>query len=130
MHGRAVCTPQAASSRRVECRRQTVCVVRYSNSGHQLLLPPANWCPIFASRTTQTDRARREEFVALARIVRIVRIVVLVLAAASGIGVVIPAGGGRQHRPSTRSLVVRVGKAVIEPVVKLIRPGGPALIPA
>ena len=48
MHGRAVCTPQAASSRRVECRRQTVCVVRYSNSGHQLLLPPANWCPIFA----------------------------------------------------------------------------------
>ena len=29
------------------------CVVRDSNSGHQLLLPPANWCPIFASRTMQ-----------------------------------------------------------------------------
>ena len=29
------------------------CVVRDSNSGHQLLLPPANWCPIFASGTTQ-----------------------------------------------------------------------------
>ena len=27
-------------------------VVRDSNLGHQLLLPPANWCPIFASRTT------------------------------------------------------------------------------
>ena len=26
---------------------------RDSNSGHRLLLPPANWCPIFASRTTQ-----------------------------------------------------------------------------
>ena len=26
---------------------------RDSNSGHQLLLPTANWCPIFASRTTQ-----------------------------------------------------------------------------
>ena len=32
------------------------CVVRDSNSGHQLLLPPANWCPIFASRTTQARR--------------------------------------------------------------------------
>ena len=28
-------------------------MVRDSNSGHQLLLPPANWCLIFASRTTQ-----------------------------------------------------------------------------
>ena len=30
-------------------------MVRDSNSGHQLLLPPAkfNYCPIFASRTTQ-----------------------------------------------------------------------------
>ena len=28
-------------------------VVQHSNSGHQLLLPPAIWCPIFASRTTQ-----------------------------------------------------------------------------
>ena len=28
------------------------CVVQDSNLGHQLLLPPANWCPIFASRTT------------------------------------------------------------------------------
>ena len=28
-------------------------MVRDSNSGHQLLLPPANWCPTFASRTTQ-----------------------------------------------------------------------------
>ena len=27
-----------------------------SNSGHQLLLPPANRCPIFASRTTQLSR--------------------------------------------------------------------------
>ena len=26
-----------------------VCVVRDFNSGHQLLLPPANWCPICAS---------------------------------------------------------------------------------
>ena len=29
------------------------CVVRDSNSGHQLLFPHANWCPIFASWTTQ-----------------------------------------------------------------------------
>ena len=29
-----------------------VFVVRDSNLGHQLLLPPANWCPKFASRTT------------------------------------------------------------------------------
>ena len=35
------------------------CVVRDSNSGHQLLLPPANWCPIFASRTTQARPASR-----------------------------------------------------------------------
>ena len=32
------------------------CVVRDSNSGHQLLLPPANWCPMFASRTTHRTR--------------------------------------------------------------------------
>ena len=38
-----------------ECARmmQYRCVVRDFNSGHQLLLPPANWCPTFASRTTQ-----------------------------------------------------------------------------
>ena len=29
------------------------CAVRDSNSGHQLLLPPANCCPIFAFRTSQ-----------------------------------------------------------------------------
>ena len=29
------------------------CVIQDFNSGRQLLLPPANWCPIFASRTTQ-----------------------------------------------------------------------------
>ena len=29
------------------------CVVQTSKSGHQLLLPPADWCPTFASRTTQ-----------------------------------------------------------------------------
>ena len=28
-------------------------MVRDSNSGHQLLLLPANWCPIFAYWTTQ-----------------------------------------------------------------------------
>ena len=28
------------------------CVVRDSNLGHQLLLPPAHWCPIFAPRAT------------------------------------------------------------------------------
>ena len=32
------------------------CVVRDINLGHQPLLPPANWCPIFASRTTQARR--------------------------------------------------------------------------
>ena len=32
------------------------CVVRDSNSGHELLLPPAKLCPIFASRTTQGTR--------------------------------------------------------------------------
>ena len=30
-------------------------MVRDSNSGHQLLFPPANWSPIFAPRTTQDD---------------------------------------------------------------------------
>ena len=37
-------------------------VVRDSNSGHQLLLPPANWCPIFASRAVngmQIDTRKR-----------------------------------------------------------------------
>ena len=29
------------------------CVVRDFNSGHQLVLPPAKWCPIFVSRTAQ-----------------------------------------------------------------------------
>ena len=29
------------------------CVVQDSNSGHQLPLPPANYCPVFASWTTQ-----------------------------------------------------------------------------
>ena len=28
-----------------------------SNLGHQLLLPPANWCPMFAPRTTQGSAA-------------------------------------------------------------------------
>ena len=31
-------------------------VVRDSHLGHQLLLPPANWCPIFAFRTTHAVR--------------------------------------------------------------------------
>ena len=30
-------------------------VVWDSNSGHQLLLPPANCCPVFASRTTHCE---------------------------------------------------------------------------
>ena len=30
-------------------------VVRDSDSGHQLLLPPAKWCPIFAPRTTHNS---------------------------------------------------------------------------
>ena len=38
------------------------CVVQDSNSIHQLLFPPANWCPTFASRTT-----RREELAELCR---------------------------------------------------------------
>ena len=33
------------------------CVVQESNSGHQLLLPPAKCCPIFTSRTTQVAGA-------------------------------------------------------------------------
>ena len=33
-------------------------VVRDSKLGYQLLLPPANWCPIFASRTTQASSRR------------------------------------------------------------------------
>ena len=32
---------------------RSVRVVRHSNSGHQLLLPPAGWCPTFAVWTTQ-----------------------------------------------------------------------------
>ena len=47
------------------------CVVQTSKSGHQLLLPPANWCPIFAPRTTQADRpgCDRPTHAALARVV-------------------------------------------------------------
>ena len=30
-------------------------MVLESNSGHQLLSPPAVWCPTFASRTTQVE---------------------------------------------------------------------------
>ena len=33
------------------------CMVQTSNSGHQLLFPPANWCPVFAPRTTQAAAA-------------------------------------------------------------------------
>ena len=40
-----------ASTRQPRWPRQSG-VVRDSNSGHQMLFPPANWCPIFASRTT------------------------------------------------------------------------------
>ena len=40
-------------------RRTFPCVVRDSNLGHQLLLPPAKWCPIFASRTTHYPACRR-----------------------------------------------------------------------
>ena len=28
-------------------------MAQHSNSGHQLLLPPADWCPVFAVWTTQ-----------------------------------------------------------------------------
>ena len=47
---------------RDRCVRQRLadphrCAVRDSNSGHQLLLPPAKWCPIFAPRTTQARPA-------------------------------------------------------------------------
>ena len=35
-------------------------MVRHSNSGLQLLLPLANWCPIFASRATQAAFYRQE----------------------------------------------------------------------
>ena len=44
----AAARPHGRSS--VELRR---CAARASNSGHQLLLPPADWCPMFASQTTQ-----------------------------------------------------------------------------
>ena len=40
------------------------CVVRDSNSGHQLTLPAADWCPIFASRITHGgggERCRKEK---------------------------------------------------------------------
>ena len=37
------------------------CVVRDPNSGHQLLFQPANWCPIFASRTTHACDCRPNE---------------------------------------------------------------------
>ena len=48
-------------SRATRCCRSASarCVVRDSNSGHQLLLPPANWwCPVFASRATQVSAAK------------------------------------------------------------------------
>ena len=47
------CAIREGAERKVRSR----CVVRDSNSGHQLLLSPANWCPIFASRTTQATAA-------------------------------------------------------------------------
>ena len=31
-------------------------MVRDSILGHQLLLPPTDWCPLFASRTTQAAK--------------------------------------------------------------------------
>ena len=31
-------------------------MVQTFNSEHQLLLPPANWCPIFAPRATQVSQ--------------------------------------------------------------------------
>ena len=37
------------------------CVVRDSNSGHQLLFTPAKWCHIFASRTTQGVLVRAQQ---------------------------------------------------------------------
>ena len=52
--------PQAVEVREgpaVVCRAGQRGVVRDSNSGHLLLLPPANLCPMFASRTTQVDDA-------------------------------------------------------------------------
>ena len=33
---------------RNDSTRDVWCVVQDSNSGHQLLVPPANWCPMFA----------------------------------------------------------------------------------
>ena len=35
------------------------CVVQTSNSGRQLLWPPADWCPTFASRATHDTRSAR-----------------------------------------------------------------------
>ena len=32
------------------------CVAQRSDSGHQLLLPPANWCPMFVPRAAQGGR--------------------------------------------------------------------------
>ena len=43
-----------ASARGLNEWRQ--CVVQESNLGHQLLSPPANWCPMFASRTANMMR--------------------------------------------------------------------------
>ena len=37
-------------------------MVRDSNSGHQLLSPPANWCPIFAVWTTQVRHRVRKQY--------------------------------------------------------------------
>ena len=46
------CQPQLASP---PPEAEAVCGpgLQYNYSGQQLLLPPAKWCPIFASRTTQ-----------------------------------------------------------------------------
>ena len=41
-------TPPAADSVRV---------ARDSNSGHRLLLPPADWCPVFAIWTARRTRS-------------------------------------------------------------------------
>ena len=54
---RSPCAQQPGSrrcGRRLPRRRWwQQCVVRDSKSGHHLLLPPAKWCPVFATRATQ-----------------------------------------------------------------------------
>ena len=47
------------SGRLVMLLREVRCVARDSNSGHQLLLPSANCCPIFAVWATQATRRPR-----------------------------------------------------------------------